>query len=175
VTSVDIAPTIYELLGLPAPTSLDGRSLASAVRGEALTSRPAFAETELTLGENPGLPPALHFPSPTLGQLLEIDTDHGNHIVVRKPMIGPTLMTRHRMVRDERWKLLYMPTPRGVTYQLFDTETDPDELTDVSSRFPGELARLRPVLWGWMLSDPLMDRDGAFLVPKGTRGPAPTP
>lgn len=172
VASVDIAPTLYELLGVPPGPHLDGRSLAPAVRGEALSPKPVFAETELLLGDNPGLAPSLHFPAPSLGKLLEIDTDHGNQIVLRKAMVGPTLLARQRMVRDDRWKLVYIPTPRGVVYRLFDTVNDPDELTDVAAKEPSEAARLRSLLWEWMLTDPLMTRDGDYLVPKGTRAPA---
>lgn len=175
VASVDLAPTLYEMLGVEPPAHLDGRSLVPALRGEPLVSRPVFAETELLLGSNPGISDDLFFPVPSLNRLLEIDTDHGNFIVVRKEAFGATLLARHRMVRDERWKLIYMPSPKGVAYRLCDTQGDPEELTDVSLAHPEEAGRLRSVLWDWMLSDPLMVRDGDYLVPKGTRAPVPPP
>ena len=50
VESIDIAPTILEILGLPAPDSFSGTSLAPAFRGEKLELGPAFSEhTDLML------------------------------------------------------------------------------------------------------------------------------
>jgi arylsulfatase A-like enzyme len=39
VEEVDLAPTLYEVLGIPAPAGLQGRSLAPALRGEAFAGR----------------------------------------------------------------------------------------------------------------------------------------
>src|SRR6185369_686031 len=44
VRDVDIAPTLYELAGVPAAPALDGRSFAPALRGEPIDPRTAFAE-----------------------------------------------------------------------------------------------------------------------------------
>lgn len=173
VASIDLAPTLYDVLGVSPPEHLDGRSLVPALRGERLDARPVFAETELLLGFNPGLPEDLHLPSRTLARMLEIDTEHGNEIVLQKGALATNLVGRHRMVRDDRWKLLYMPTPKGVVYRLFDTETDPEELTDVLDTHPADAARLKELLWSWMLEDPLVTRDGAYVVPNGTRAPFP--
>lgn len=41
---VDIAPTLLEMVGLPAPSGIDGRSLVPALRGEELDDRPYFSE-----------------------------------------------------------------------------------------------------------------------------------
>ncbi len=41
---VDIAPTIYQALGVPIPESFEGRSLLAAMLGQPLSPRPAFAE-----------------------------------------------------------------------------------------------------------------------------------
>jgi arylsulfatase A-like enzyme len=172
VSGIDLAPTLYELLGVAPPEHMEGRSLAGALRGERVTSRPLFAETELLLGMNPGLPESLTFPALGLNHLMELDIEHDSRIVVRKDAFDHTLLVRHRMVRDERWKLIYMPTPKGVVYKLFDLASDPEELVDVAAKYPDEAERLRTVLWSWMLEDPLMTRDGEFLVPKGTHAPA---
>lgn len=46
VGTVDIVPTILDLLGLDAPEGIQGRSLAPAIRGdEAIDTRPLYAET----------------------------------------------------------------------------------------------------------------------------------
>jgi len=65
-----------------------------------------------------------------------------------------------RMVRMERWKLIWYP--RSDKTQLFDLRSDPDELRDVSNK-PQHAARiteLRSRLAAWMKSsgDPLSTR-----------------
>lgn len=167
VRDVDIAPTLYELAGIAPPPDLDGRSLAPALRGEPLEPRLAYAETALWLREEvSGLPSQLRIPYAGVPKLTELDARHDAEIVLKRDMVAPTLMARHRMVRDERWKLLYVPTRLGVRYKLFDTDKDPGETTDVAAQHPEEVKRLRAELWAWMLEDPLMEQKDGYLVPR---------
>ena len=163
---VDLAATLYELLGVNPPSDLDGRSLAPALEGRALTPALAYAETELWMGDVPALPDALRLPYPPLSRLTEIDVAHDHEIVLRSEVTAVTTVARHRMVRDERYKLLYMPTRSSPVYRLFDTVTDPAELVDVSSMHPDVVSRLKAELWRWMLTDPKMMERGGFLVPR---------
>ncbi|MDF2694934.1 MAG: Choline-sulfatase, partial [Labilithrix sp.] len=164
---VDLAPTLYELANIAPPDDLDGRSLAPALRGEPIAPRFAYAETELWFTEEiPGLPPELRMPYPGVMGLTELDTRHNAEIVLRKEMLPITRMARHRMIRDERWKLVYVPTRTGVRWVLFDTESDPSELQDVAAAHPNEVARLRAELWAWMLEDRTMEQKDGYLVPR---------
>ncbi len=173
VRDVDLAPTLYELAGIEPPTDLDGRSLVPALRGEPIAPRFAYAETELWFTEDiPGLPPALRMPYPGVMGLTELDARHNAEIVLRKEMLGVTRMARHRMVRDERWKLVYVPTRAGVRYMLFDTEADPGEREDVAAAHPNEVTRLRAELWAWMLRDSTMEQRDGYLVPVQRSEPA---
>jgi arylsulfatase A-like enzyme len=170
VRDVDIAPTLYELAGVEKPNQLDGRSLVPALRGEELSPKLAYAESELWFTEDiPSLPSDLRMPYPGIMALTEIDSRHNAEIVLKKEMQAPTLMARHRMVRDERWKLVYVPTRTSVKWMLFDTEKDPGELTDVAAANPQEVTRLKADLWAWMLEDPLMEQKNGYLVPKATK------
>lgn len=172
VRDVDLAPTLYELTGTDPPSDLDGRSLAPALRGEPLGPRLAYAESELWFTEEvPGLAPELRMPYPGVLGITELDARHqeSQEIVLRREMAPITLMARHRMVRDERWKLVYVPTRLGVKWLLFDTESDPSETRDVAAAHPAEVARLRAELWAWMLQDPSMEQRDGFLVPRGVR------
>ncbi|MDA0747437.1 MAG: VanZ family protein [bacterium] len=45
VQNVDIFPTVLDLLALPVPEAVQGRSLMPVIRGEAMAERPAFTET----------------------------------------------------------------------------------------------------------------------------------
>ena len=62
-----------------------------------------------------------------------------------------------RMIRDERWKLVWYPKlPRT---QLFDVTSDPDELHDLSAEQPGRVAAMKTKLAAWLKAngDPLFD------------------
>jgi len=170
VRDVDLAPTLYELAGIPPPADLDGRSLAAAMRGAPLDRRYAFAETELWFTEEiPGLPSELRMPYPGVLALNELDVRHHAEVVLRREMVAPTLVARHRMIADERWKLVYVPTRAGVRWLLFDKLADPEERHDVGESSAGELARLQGPLWAWMLEDRTMERRGDYLVPRDVR------
>ena len=67
VETIDLAPTLLELAGLPVPAGLDGRSLAAAVRGEgAPTPRPAIGHSPLW-GEQQMLVDEIHHLIVTVG------------------------------------------------------------------------------------------------------------
>lgn len=166
VRDVDLAPTLYDLTATAPPADLDGVSLVPALDGAATPKAFAYAETELWLGQVPALPDALRLPYPGLAHLTEIDTAHGQEIVLQRELEPITTVARHRMVRDERWKLLYVPTRTGVKYMLYDTVTDPGERTDVADAHPAEVSRLEGELWRWMLSDRRMVERGGYLVPR---------
>ncbi len=70
------------------------------------------------------------------------------------------------MVRDERYKLLYVPTRTTVLYMLYDTVDDPNETVDVASKHPDVVARLKGELWTWMLRDTDMAEKNGYLVPR---------
>ena len=168
---VDLAPTLYDLAGVAKPSDLDGASLAPSLGGGAIDERFAYAETELWFTEEiPGLSPEMRMPYPGIMALTELDARHNAEIVQRRELRDVTRMARHRMVRDERWKLVYVPTRKGVKYMLFDTVADPGETHDVAAAHPDELTRLRTMLWAWMLRDPRMEQKDGFLVPRPAAG-----
>ncbi len=85
-------------------------------------------------------------------------------------VLNPTLrelavVGKHRIVRDERWKLYYQPTREGVKWSLFDLAQDPDERTDVAAQHPDQLARLQRKLYDWMTLDGSTVENG-FVVPR---------
>ena len=170
VRDVDLAPTLYELTGVAPPGDLDGQSLAAAMKGEAPTERRAFAETGLWFTEEiPGLPAELRLPYPGIARLTEVDTQHGDELVLQKTMRPLTLVAKHRMVRDDRWKLVYVPTRTGVRWMLFDTAADPGETQDVAAAHPDVVSRLQGDLWAWMRLDTDMTERGGYLVPRDAR------
>jgi arylsulfatase A-like enzyme len=175
VRDVDLAPTLYQLMGVRPPSDLDGRSLVPALRGQPLAPALAYAETGLWFTEDiPGLPAELRLPYPGIARLTEVDTRHADELVLQEAMKPLTLVAKHRMVRDDRYKLLYLPTRTGVRWMLFDTQKDPGEESDVAAEHPDVVARLKGELWAWMRLDPNMTERDGYLVPRsgGARTPA---
>jgi arylsulfatase A-like enzyme len=169
VRDVDLAPTLYDLTGVAAPPDLDGQSLQGLMSGAASPPRLAYSETGLWFTEDiAGFDPSLRIPYPGIAEMTEVDGDHHDDVVLKREMHDLALVAKHRMVRDDRYKLVYAPTRAGVKYLLFDTLSDPGETHDIASDRPAEALRLRGELWKWMLADPSMEERGGFLVPRAT-------
>lgn len=167
VRSVDLAPTLCAVAGVECGAGGDGQSLLPALEGQPLPARLAFAETGLWFTRRiPDVPGALRLPYPDLTEVVEVDSGAGGDLVARAELEPLLITAKHRMVRDERHKLIYAPTRSGVKWMLFDTESDPLEERDVAGEHPEVVARLGKELWQWMLADPSMQRDGEMLVPR---------
>jgi arylsulfatase A-like enzyme len=170
VRDVDVAPTLYALTGVAPPRDLDGQSLAPALQGTHLPPVRAYAETGLWFTEEiAGLPSELRLPYPGIARLTEVDTVHGDELVLQKAVRPLTIVAKHRMVRDERYKLVYVPARTGVRWMLFDTQTDPGETTDVAAEHADIVGRLKGELWSWMRLDVDMTERGGYLVPRDAR------
>jgi arylsulfatase A-like enzyme len=156
VRSLDIAPTILRLATRqdPPPT-MQGIDLSKAFADPSF--RPAliaFAETGLWLSA-PTLfaaeKDALVYPSIT--ELLAADPE--DQSLVLQPRFADLAVTaKHRMLRTQRYKLVYEPTLDGARYRLFDVATDPGNTHDLSAEKPDVLAALKLELHRWMSSDP---------------------
>ncbi|MGB6361524.1 MAG: sulfatase, partial [Thermoanaerobaculia bacterium] len=103
VSLVDVAPTLFDLLGREAPETvgrqMEGRSLMRCLEGESLETRPVFAESGHSF----------YF-------------DHVNRRV-RNDVAG-----RFRAVILDGWKLVLTPfLPDEEAWELFDLHRDPHE------------------------------------------------
>lgn len=139
VRDVDLAATLYELAAVAPPSDLDGRSLVPLLDRQPDEARYAFAE---------GGPPAAGAEDPALPL---------------PAVLG--LMSHPRMIRDQRFKLVYAPTRKRAVYALFDTVADPAEIRDLLFERLEVVDRLRPALLRWMLSDPRSRLQDDLVVP----------
>lgn len=160
--TVDIAPTLLDLLGLPIPPEMEGVSLAPALRGEPLPELAAFHETGIWLTEVPGMPKD-HLRYPNLLDLLEVP-DHASSTLAIKPSYQKLIIAaKDRMIRIGSWKLVYQPLETGDLLKLYDLENDPHCARDIASENPEITARLWARLLEWIRADPnlaLRDRNG---------------
>lgn len=128
--SIDVAPTILDLAGLPPEPAFRGESLRPYVSGGATDDRACFGEID----EN-------FYPENTRR---EVQGVHG----------------KWRWVRSGRFKLFYIPRLSGhPDWVLYDLEEDPGETSDAGARFPSIRDELRKRLEAWIAQDVRPERD----------------
>jgi iduronate 2-sulfatase len=123
VQTIDLAPTLLELAGLPVPEAVQGRSFAAFLRGgpgaTAPEPRPAFTEKAIIAGAGGALP----------------GRNFASYAVV-----------------DDGWKLIWnQQPPSGLPeYELFDHGADPLNLKDVAAEHPERVSELRGLIDEWL-------------------------
>lgn len=151
--SVDLAPTLLELLGLPIPPEMEGVSLANALRGGAPPELPAFHETGIWLTEVPGMA-AGHLRYPDLLDMLEIPNPNSGTMAIKPEYQNRIIAAKDRMIRSGRWKLVYQPLLEGELLRLFDLENDPECRRNVAAAQLEVTAQLWGQLQAWMANAP---------------------
>jgi len=114
VRSLDIYPTLCELLGFEIPAGLEGRSLVPLIEGRGEEPREIFSEHRED--------PVLRRLGEGSGDLVSLRSGHWKLIL--NPLSSQTL-----------------PRPR---FELFDLDADPGETTNVAAAHPEVVKRLEP-------------------------------
>lgn len=150
VRSIDLAPTLLDLVGLPIPAEVDGVSLKPYLESPSADLQlPAMNETGIWVTEVPGMP-AEHLRYPDLLDLLEVPDKRVGTLGIKQEYQRAVIDAKDRMIRSGRWKLTYQPTDRGAIYALYDMATDPECRRDVSGAHPGIVEELRVRLCAWV-------------------------
>ena len=171
VRTIDLFPTLIDLLNLPVPEEVQGTSLAPLLlQGRGDPGLTAFHETGVWLTGHPK-EQERHLRYPSLLEILEIPDKRSGTIAIRPEYEDLVIEARDRMLRTDRWKLIYLPLKDGAAYWLFDLATDPDATQNVAAEHPAVLNELRDRLIRWMLLDEERTWRNEHLVPKDTGGP----
>ncbi|HWQ95572.1 MAG TPA: sulfatase-like hydrolase/transferase [Gammaproteobacteria bacterium] len=150
VRTVDLAPTLLELVGSPIPDYMEGVSLTPLMRGEPLPGElPAFYETGVWLTDLPGSPEG-HLRYPSLPGLLEVPDKKLGMICLKPHYQDVVVVAKDRMVRLGEWKLTYQPLTDGALYQLFNIREDAACRHNVIDQNPLIAQQLRILLARWM-------------------------
>jgi arylsulfatase A-like enzyme len=157
VRTVDIAPTLLDLINSSPRGYMEGVSLAPLMRGEPLSEElPAFYETGVWFTDLPGTPEG-HLRYPSLPNLLEVPDKRLGMISLKPEYRDIVIAAKDRMVRLGDWKLTYQPLTDGVIYQLFNIRKDPACSQNVIEQHPEIAERLKRLLARWMNENPLAD------------------
>lgn len=154
VRSVDIAPTILDLLAMSVPKSMDGVSLKPYLESRSADlALAAFHETGVWLTHIPGIPED-HVTYPTILDLLEIPDKHTGTLAIKPEFNDIIIEAKDRMIRTDRWKLTYQPLWEGALFKLFDLTKDPNCELDVSAEFPDIFKAMKERLIAWLSQEP---------------------
>ncbi len=150
VRSLDFAPTLLDLVGVPTDPRFEGKSLVPYMKdAKADLSLPWFGETSYLFFRRkiPGEEP-LHIPP--MDETTTIDPEFDFHFVLKEKYQSDVLRTKERCLRTERFKLVYTPGINGPIYRLYDTVEDKHCERDVKTKFPQVFARMKTALHRWM-------------------------
>lgn len=147
VRSLDVAPTLLELLGVSRPTRFRGRSVLPLIwHGDgALPDLPAFHETDLWFSDRDGgRYQSVRKPYPWIYETAKVEPS--GELSLAPGWEESVVRAKHRGVSLGRWKLLELPTARGVRHALYDVEADPENLFDLADRHPERVEALSTLL-----------------------------
>jgi hypothetical protein len=163
VRAVDVMPTLLALAGVSVPPSCEGVSLVPYVQEPSLDlGLHAYAETGLWIGKQPWQDEELDFGFPAVDSMMEVPSWETGEISVADRWIRLMVRAQHRMIRTERWKLVFIPTRSGFRTRLYDV-TRGDAACDEAEKNPEVVRSLLPLLAPFVgreedvWSDPLPD------------------
>jgi arylsulfatase A-like enzyme len=166
VSSLDLMPTLLARLDAPTPATCKGTSLLSLVEGRPqVVDNRIFAETEVLMGGGREFHDDQRIIYPPLLDMLEVSDIASGQVGVSERYVDLLVQARQRMIRTDRWKLVYTPLKSGARYELFDIQQDPSCRHDVKESYPDVTARLKGELWGWMKQDERRHEQGEHLLP----------
>jgi len=154
VRNVDVMSTVLDLLGVPAPAALDGRSLVPAIEGNELPAAPASAATSIaTVALRPL---AMTETGIVLGPMEQwaFRTERWKYIEDRlsRPCVKGTAAYRGDPPGTDRWGLreaaVLAPDEcdRLRVDELYDLPNDPHEVRNVAAAHPDVVEELRHAL-----------------------------
>ena len=150
VRSIDFAPTLLDLAGIPADSRMEGVSLKPYLEQPgANLALAVFAETSEPFARRsiPGeIPLAMHPPGATTA----VDLSFDGHAVLLDTWQEEILKTKERCLRTQYWKLVFSPGQDRDIWRLFDLRKDPNCEHPVNFTYPGVFRSMQKSLLAWM-------------------------
>ena len=150
VRSIDVAPTLLELVGAHATPTMEGTSLVSCFAArEDCPKLDAFNETGIWITDIPGQS-ADHLRYPGLLELMAVSDSSSGTLSIRPEYCALINSAKDRMIRRENWKLTYQPLDDGHILQLFNVVADPMCQKNLIDQYPDVADALWRELSNWV-------------------------
>lgn len=167
VRSIDLVPTLLELVGIDRVPELDGVTLKRFLQDHSIKpDLDVFSETGIWLTDLPGTPDG-HLRYPNLLDLLTVRDIATGTISLKSELEDLIVRAKDRMIRHGRWKLVYQPLVNGYMLKLFDLERDPACMIDVSKDNLHVVNNLWIRLKSWISHDAKISKHDAIVLPEG--------
>ncbi len=150
VRTLDFAPTILDLCGIPADKRMEGVSLRPYVENTGKDLGLAFfGETSYLFCKRyiPGEKPRY---LPPMDSTTFIDESFNSHFVLKDKYQPLVIETKERVLRTERWKIVFTPGEDYSIIRLYDLQNDPHCERDVRSLYPLIFDAMESRLMKWM-------------------------
>jgi arylsulfatase A-like enzyme len=151
IRTIDLAPTLLDLAGVPAPGQWEGKSVAGWMRGsDKPADRPFYGETSLPWIQFkvPGIErPKL----PGVEDMVIVDPNYNYQFVVLPKYDQPVIDAKQRCLRTRDWKVVCTPCSEGNRhFGLFHIKEDPDSRRDLAAERPEVLGPMQKALELWI-------------------------
>jgi arylsulfatase A-like enzyme len=154
VRSIDLAPTLLELVGSAPVDCMDGVSLAASLDNPARCPElDAYNETGIWIADIPGLPTS-HLRYPNLLDLITVPDIESGTLAIKEQYRDIVLDAKDRMIRRGKWKLVSQPLTDGTRTMLFNVDEDPGCTRDCITAYPEIGAQLSQALHAWATAGP---------------------
>ncbi|OYU99249.1 MAG: hypothetical protein CFE26_26005, partial [Verrucomicrobiales bacterium VVV1] len=151
IRSIDLMPTLADLLAVEKPTVWEGKSVAPWIqRTSSPETLPSYSETSFPFIqfkvpgiERPKLPP--------MDELTEIDEAFNYQFVLKEKYLAPVIAAKQRCLTLKNWKLVCTPTANGGRhFALYRLSTDESGASDLAALHPEIVAPMRTALERWI-------------------------
>ena len=168
VRSIDFAPTLLALLGQQPLPDVPGQNLLPRLRGEAPDQDlPVYAETGLWFVETGnGFFQKLRLPYPDVTFICKFEPYYHSEIVLRDEYAPYTETAKHRMLIQGDWKVIYVPLPEGVRWELYNLRDDPEERVNLADREPQQLLEMQTALLDLLRTRPGWTVANGYFLPR---------
>lgn len=179
VRDIDIAPTILDLAGIPAPASFRGQSLLPFLRGQPQPALMHYLETGMWYTHSVmAIRGGRRMLYPEIMDLLEIDRATGL-IVLRDRYRWEVINAKHRALMLDSYKYILMADEDGVSEEVYDRsrpQSPENRIHPVGEfslgKFRNRLLRLFPGLFSKLANGQIVEKGSfpdSFIIPPRKR------